>query len=159
MPGPRQPLKVIEGNGRKHLTKKEKYEREQSEVKVERPKYVLAPDYLPQELRKEFNDISRQLLALDMGFCKLDRDTLAMYLMARQQYLKATEEVAFAIEGHLTKPLGEWSSAQDKFFKQARACAQDLGLTVTARCRLVLPPKDKTEPEDEFERLMSARFG
>ena len=33
----------------------------------------------------------------------------------------------------------EWSRVQDRYFKQARACASDLGLTVTSRCRLTVP--------------------
>ena len=158
MPGPRQPLVVIEGKGKKHLTKKEKLERAEREVKAEKPKYVLAPDYLPQELREKFKSISRQLLALDI-FSKLDRDSLAMYLIARSQYVQATEHVQRALEAGKTEAVSDWAGVQDKFFKQARACANDLGLTVTSRCRLVLPQKKDEDEGDEMEKLFSRRYG
>lgn len=159
MPGPRQPLKVIEGNGRKHLTKKEKYEREQSEVKPKTPtRFVHAPSYLPESLKKEFREISKQLIELEI-FTKLDRDSLAMYLMARSQYLQAVSEVQGCLKCQDSKRAGEWVTIQDKFFKEARNCANDLGLTITSRCRLVLPKKDGEEDGDDLEQLLSRRYG
>ena len=50
----------------------------------------------------------------------------------------------------------EWSTLEDRYFKQARACAGDLGLTVTSRCKLVLPPKE-AEEDDPFEALLAGR--
>lgn len=38
---------------------------------------------------------------------------------------------------------------QDKAFKQCLACAKELGLTVTGRCKLVIP----TPPDDEDDEL------
>ena len=32
-----------------------------------------------------------------------------------------------------------WSRMQERYFKQARNSANDLGLTVTSRCKLVVP--------------------
>ena len=40
------------------------------------------------------------------------------------------------------------------FFKQCRGCANDMGLTVTSRCRLVLPESARPPEENAFERLM-----
>lgn len=159
MPGPRQPLKVIEGNGRKHLTKKEKYEREQSEVKPKsKPKFVQAPSWLPEQLKKDFSAISKQLIELEI-FTKLDRDTLGMYLIARSQYLQATAELQTHLQRRDSEGAADWAGIQDKFFKQARACANDLGLTVTSRCRLVLPEKKKEEDEDPMDQLFARRYG
>ena len=38
---------------------------------------------------------------------------------------------------------------QDKAFKQCLACAKELGLTITSRCKLVIP----TPPDDEDDEL------
>ena len=48
MPGPRQPLEVLEGKGRKHLSKSERAEREAREVRPAEPvKRLFAPAWLP----------------------------------------------------------------------------------------------------------------
>lgn len=153
MSGKRMPTNVVQMAGRKHLTKAEIYEREQHEVKTETPKYVRWPSWLPESLRAEFNEISRQLLELNI-FTKLDRDTLAQYLIARSQWLQATAGTQKAIAQKDTKEAAEWANLQDKFFKQARSCANDLGLTITSRCRLVVPKADDKEPEDAMEALL-----
>jgi P27 family predicted phage terminase small subunit len=40
---------------------------------------------------------------------------------------------------------------QDKLFKQCRASAMDLGLTISSRCRLVIPTTDNKEKELSIE--------
>ena len=54
MPGPRQKLSVLEGNGRKHLSKSEKARRVDQEVNLPKPKTIRVPKWLPQDCRKEF---------------------------------------------------------------------------------------------------------
>ncbi len=43
---------------------------------------------------------------------------------------------------------------QDKLFKQCRQASSDLGLTISSRCKLVIPKKDdgkqKTKEEERF---------
>lgn len=96
MPRKREPLKVLEGKGKSHLTKAEKAEREGGEVKTPEVKQVRAPDWLPTDLRKEFNDYARRLVSIGI-FDKLDRDSLARYLVARQVYLRSLNYVEEAI--------------------------------------------------------------
>ena len=38
-------------------------------------------------------------------------------------------------------------NSQDKAFKQMRACANDLGLSLSSRCKLVVPDDDPNEYE------------
>ena len=92
MPGPRQSLEVLEGKGRKHLSRSERAQRAAGEVRPAPPKQIRAPDYLPQNLRDEFRSLARQLKELGL-LSSLDYDTLARYLLARQSYLAATQEV------------------------------------------------------------------
>lgn len=156
MPRHKEPLTLLEAKGKSHLSRAEKAERERTEVRAPKPKQVRAPDWLPANHRKEFNSLSRQLLDLGI-FSKLDRDTLARYLIAHELYSKATNHIQFAISEGKPDAAVKWSSVQGKYFQQCRDCANDLGLTVTSRCRLVLPQKGEPE-ENEFERLMRERM-
>ena len=49
---------------------------------------------------------------------------------------------------------GNWSALQEKYFKQARACANDLGLTITSRCRLVVPKAPERPEENPLMHLL-----
>ena len=43
---------------------------------------------------------------------------------------------------------------QDKSFKQCRACANDLGLTITSRCKLILPKTPENPKENKFAKFV-----
>lgn len=156
MPGKRQPTDVLLLNGKKHLSKAEEYERRASEVKVPPAQKATPPKWLPEVMRKEYRKIGKQLITLGL-YSDLDADTLGRYLVAHHQYLAATGYTNAALrEGNVTDA-DAWGRIQDRYFKQARNCANDLGMTVSARCRLVIPsPLGADEPEDEFtQRLLS----
>lgn len=154
MPGPRQRLSVLEGNGRKHLSKAEKAQRAAQEVDLPKPKSLRVPKWLPEAHRKEFRTLARELLAADLGAAQLDADTLGRYVVAQAQYVQACALVGQALGQKNAAMLEKWSRAQDTWFKQARACANDLGLTITSRCRLVLPEGANKPQESPFEKLM-----
>jgi len=46
---------------------------------------------------------------------------------------------------------------QDKLFKQCRSTAIDLGLTITSRCKLVMPKKEEKPPETDAEKRFGGR--
>ena len=50
----------------------------------------------------------------------------------------------------------KWTGIQDKYFKQCRSCANDLGMTIGARCRLVVPQRAEPE-ENPLEALLKGR--
>lgn len=156
MPRKKEPLKLLEAKGKSHLTKAEKAAREAGEIKPPAVKQVRAPDWLPTDLRKEFCDYARRLVRLEI-FDKLDRDTLARYLVAQQVYLRALNHVEESISNGESGEAVKWSSVQSKYFSQCRECASDLGLTITSRCRLVLPQKEDPEEADPFMKLVEAR--
>ena len=165
MAGPRQRLEVLEGKGRKHLTKAEKARRAAGEARPEVPRQIRAPGYLPDGDREAFTELGKKLR--DCGlFTVLDRDALARYLLARRSWLEATMEVlevqrgGAGEDGQRTVDLERLESAsriQDRFFKQCQRAAADLGLTVTSRCRLVLPEGAQTE-ENPLETLLRERM-
>ena len=61
MPGPRQSLEVLEGKGRKHLSRSERAQRAAGEVRPAPPKQLRAPEYLTAELKEQFRALARQL--------------------------------------------------------------------------------------------------
>lgn len=155
MARPRAPISVLEANGKKHLGKAEIASREVTEINADPPKQIRSPDALPEDLRKDFLSIGKQLSALGI-FCKLDYDTLVRYLVARKFWQRAADEIAAAMEQDDLKAAEKWTNLQDKYFKQCRGCANDLGMTIGARCRLVVPQKEEPE-ENPLEALLRRR--
>lgn len=176
MARPRQPVDLLLYKGKKNLTKKEIEERKENEIKAPADK-IRAPSYLPKELRRDFKKISDDLQKIGI-MSNLDVDALARYLISRQMYLQVTEALLHRspviqyearesdqIDGELipNTTLKEIASGvysdllqnQDKLFKQCRQAASDLGLTISSRCKLVVPKKEEKRQPSEFEE----RFG
>lgn len=151
----KEPLDLLLFKGKKHLTKKEIEERRSTEVKAPATK-INAPSYLDKDLKKEFNKIAKQLNEIGI-MSNLDVDSLARFVQAQHLYQKITDTLM------TLHPLDEEFQTliqhQDKFYKQARASAKDLGLTIADRCRLVVPKKEeeKKEPSKE-EKLFGGKI-
>ena len=158
MPGPRQKLIVLEANGRKHLSKSEKAQRAAQEVDLPKPKIMRVPKWLPDHLKPDFRALAKELLAANMGAAQLDRDTLGRYVVAQRQFTAACKLVQDALDREDADLVNKWTKAQDSYFKQARACANDLGMTITSRCRLVLPEGARPPEVNPFERMMEERM-
>lgn len=162
MAGKRQPIALVEANGRKHLTQAEADARRDQEVHVPPPDKAEPPKWLAKKFRREFAEMGDILLAAGL-YAELDRDVLAQYFVARDRWLAADRKAAKAIRDNDEKLAREWSSIQNTYFKQARQCAESMGLSVTSRCRIVVPaavvnaagaaPEDE---DDEFTRRLRA---
>lgn len=141
MARPREPIDLIKAKGKKHLTKAEYEDRKSEELDVPFTD-VKPPEYLSGEKQIEkFNRYADMLLKIGI-FTELDVDCLARYIMGEQIYLEYTKLlVKFARSSDLDK-LGKIQQLQDKAFRQCQQCARDLGLTISARCRLVVPQVD-----------------
>lgn len=161
MSGQRQPLAVLEAKGKKHLSAAEKAHRAAGELNAFTGEVVSPPKWLPKARQKTFRDLEEQLRKLEV-FSRLDADALAFYVTAYHEWLLATKQVDHFLSRNKEKELpnlemaNAWGVLQDRFFKQARACANDLGLTITSRCRLVVPQIAMPE-ENPFERMMRNR--
>lgn len=157
MAGPRQPIELVVAKGKKHLTKKEIAERERLEPKPQDDgPNIRAPAWLPEDLREEFNELRTRLVKA-LNFCKLDRDALGMYLVARRSFLAAAKLADTAIDKKDVDGAKDWGLVQDRYFKQARNCASDLGLSITSRCRLILPEGSRQPEETAFDRMLRER--
>lgn len=157
MAGTRQSLEVLQGKGKKHLSKAEIAQRQGQEVKLPAPKKIGVPKWLPEHLKGDFRALAKEVLQADMGAANLDRDTLGRYLVAQDQYSAACRLVRDALDREDAEDVNAWSKTQDTCFKQARACANDMGLTITSRCRLVLPASSTAEEENPYEKMMRQR--
>lgn len=160
----KQPINLILLKGKSHLTKEQIEERTKTEVKAPADD-VKPPDYLTGKLKKEFLVIATELKRIDL-ITNLDVDALARFLLAREQYVRLTKELrtippTITIENPDTgkkvkvanENYGDTLLAQDKLFKQCRAASADLGLTITSRCKLVVPKKPEEKQPTEEERL------
>lgn len=134
---PKQPIDLVVANGRKNLSKAE-IEKRKAEELVVPFKNITAPSYLPESLINEFDAIADKLLTLKI-MTELDEDTLARYLLAKQQYLQLTLQLNKAMVKQDIDKMMKLQNMQDKAYKQCRAGASDLGLTITSRARLVVP--------------------
>ena len=146
---PSQPIELLVVKGKKHLTKKEIEERKNSEIKAKKDK-IFAPKYLTtKKLQEEFHELADELLSIDI-FSNLDIDTLARFILAREMYAKISKKLRTT--DCLSPEFSQLLVNQDKVFKQCRQCATDLGLSISSRCKLVVPKQDEKKV-NKFDRL------
>ena len=167
MAGQRQPIELIKAKGRKHLTKDEIDRRSKIEVKPCADD-IIAPSYLTAAQKKDFYKIANQLKKINiMG--ETDCDALARYIIAESSYAQAVKDLRDCqklkpkIKPDETKPADEllkWSSSieildkrVDRYFKQAHTAAISLGLTISSRCRLVIPQTQEAPKENKFAKF------
>ena len=151
MARPRQPIDLIAAKGKKHLTKAEIEERKAAEVKAPDDK-IRAPSYLPNNLKKEFEDIAKELINLKI-MSNLDIDALARFVVSRELYNKITKQILEHPAILISTKYENILRNQDKLFKQCRASASDLGLTISSRCKLVIPKnEDEDKPKTKWDR-------
>ena len=149
MARPRQPTDLLLIKGKKHLTKKEIEERKNSEIKANADK-IEPPSYLPNNLKKEFNRIGKELI--DIGIMSnLDCEALARFVVSEYNYQKVVKKVLKT--GIDNEKYMDLLLMQEKLFKMCRQSASDLGLTISSRCKLVVPKKEEKKELTEEEKL------
>lgn len=146
MPGARQSAAMLELNGTAHRSQAEIEERREQEPLIPIPDRAEPPKWLNKKHHAEFRRIGEILLAAGL-YTELDRDTLGQYFAAFEQWLLATRKLGAAMrrggdakEREAAREEAKaWSSIQSNAFRQARQCADSMGLSVTSRCRLIVP--------------------
>jgi P27 family predicted phage terminase small subunit len=152
MGGQRLPLELIQARGSKHLTKAEIQDRKEREIKPITDN-IIAPSYLTKKQTDEFYRITEQLKKLKiMG--ETDTDALARYITAKDMYENAVKQMRKKEVRSDPYLFEKWLKIQDKLFRQCRASANDLGLSITSRCKLVVPEsKTETPKENKFKKF------
>lgn len=154
----KQPIDLIISKGKKHLTKSEIKNRRKSEIIVNNLD-INPPKYLSKKLKQEFNKIANILL--DIGIMtELDEDCLAQYLISKENYLIFTKKLENELKKRNKKDgkyekdkvlaVENYFSLQDRALKQCRAGASDLGLSISSRCKLIMPEKKEEKKENKF---------
>lgn len=170
-------------DGGKHWTKQEIRERKAQELKLPKPKALRPPAWLGPEGKKLFRRYAKLLLAFPEGIVsELDTGTLGRYCDCELSYAEASAQKDTWLEQCrlLRKQLietGDWSFVRDdtyeraekqvdywsgqmaRFEKICRGCAADMGLTVTSRCKLVVPQVELAPEVDPLEALRKRFLG
>lgn len=179
-------LSVVESGKGKHWTKAEVEARKGSEPKMPKPKVLKPPAWLSDPAKKLFKSYAKQLIEFPSGIIStLDVGTLARYCDCEHSYAEASAQKSFWMDisrCHLEKircldaqedpeedleeayakaekEVDFWSGQMVKFEKIARSCATEMGMTVSSRCRLVVPKSDTKEEADPLAELQKRLFG
>jgi len=151
----KEPVSLILAKGNKPgLTRAEIQQRMAQEVQVDL-KNVTAPDYLPAALKNKFDRLAQKLLQVGI-MTELDEDVLARYVLSERNYLQYVQMNADAIKAGDLEKISRTERLKKSAFEQSHACASALGLTITSRCKLVVPQAAETEtPRNKFDRFRS----
>lgn len=169
MARPRQPIDLIKAKGRAHKTKAEIKEREETEIKGNND-MIMPPAFLRTKAEKDkFSYIAGELDRIGI-MSNLDCDVLGRYIRAQKDWEKYSKLVD-KMQSKLSKVIGgedddkiimcsdlltKYEGLKTRAFNQCQTCASALGLTITSRCRLVMP-KAKEEPKvNKFSRFREA---
>lgn len=151
MARPREPVKLLEFKGKKHLTKEEIRQREADEVKPV-PKGIKPPAYLSESQKKLFRKLAKQLSKLEiMG--ETDNDALARLVIAQERFEEANEIMNKVDFFDDEKQYEVASRVYAKRLDELRKLASDLGLTISSRCKLVVPKAPEKKTENKFSRF------
>lgn len=173
MAGQRQPIELLQAKGKKHLTKAEIEARQKTEIHAASDN-IKPPKWLTAKQKTKFKSIVAELLAIDL-VTNLDVDALARLIISQDQYIEITQEIKkMPVLVELQMPTGKKDGCgneifesrtvvnsererlmiiQDRCFKQCRQSAADFGLTVSSRCRLVVPKPPEEKKENKFAKF------
>jgi len=180
MPGKRRPMEVnlsVVGGG-KHWTKDEIEERQETEVKMPKLEALTPPKWLNKPAKALFRKYAKQLLDFPEGVVStLDAGTLARYCDCELSYAEASSQkdtwlqicqermqdhlenaalqsdATDAVYERAKEQLDFWVGQLAKLEKIARGCATEMGMTISSRCRLVVPNVKKEPAADPLAQL------
>ena len=155
MAGQRLPLEVVQARGAKHLTKAEIQARQEREIKPIADN-IIAPAFLTKKQTTEFYRIADQLKKLKI-IGETDVDALARYIVANDFYINAVKQMRKKDVREDPFMFDSWSKIQERYFKQCRSSANDLGLSISSRCKLVVPKTETETPKENKFRKFEKR--
>ena len=145
----KEPIALVQAKGKKHLTKAEIEQRQKEELNVPTDQ-IEPPEYLTKKQRESFDEIAQMLVDLDI-MTNLDCDALAGYIVARDGWILAGKKLRTKAVKDDPNAFDKWTKIEDRYRKQMRSAATDLGLTITSRGKIVAPVKSEPPPpENKF---------
>ena len=163
----KEPIKLIQAKNRKHLTKSEISQRENTELPVIADN-IKPPDFLNDDEKAKFRQIADILNELGI-MSDLDCDVLGRYVKSQsdwETYSNFVDEVQSLLKGafsdrdydmiaNYTSLLSKYEGLRATAFSQCQTCASSLGLTITSRCKIVMPQKTESQKENKFNEFIS----
>lgn len=151
MAGKKQPIELVVANGKKHLTKAEIEQRKSTEVKANSDN-IKPPSHLTKDEKKQFKKIAKELI--DIGIMgNPDCNALATYIKAYSRYVKVALKLDLLDPQKNFEEYNKLSIIEDRHIKQCRSFASDMGLTISSRCRLVIPKPSENEKKNKFSKF------
>lgn len=158
----KQPIDLIVAKQRKHVTKQEIKDRKDTEVKAPDDD-IKTPTFLTKKEQKKFEEIKKTLVDIKI-MSNLDSDILARYIQMETQFEKITKQINkikftvdkkkdIAAEIQIMQQTEEYqtlSKMQIRYMKACNECARELGLTISSRCKLVVPKPKEEKPINKF---------
>ena len=86
------------------------------------------PDYLDQGLIRRWNELA-PIAARKGTLCAATADAFARHIIAEQQYLRAVQRVLTALRTGNVADAKDWSSVQDRLFKEMESSGKAFGLS------------------------------
>ena len=154
MAGQRQPISLIEHKGKAHFTKEQIEERKCSEVQADADN-IAPPDYLTEKQAGEFSALSDELKRCEI-MTNLDCDALARFVVARSdyaEYVKLVRSIPKTVDN--LQELKEADKLKRGAFLDCNTAAKELGMTISSRCKLVVPKKEESKPINKFAVIQS----
>ena len=154
MAGARQPTALVELKGKKHFTKAELEERKNSEVSAEADN-IVPPGYLTKKQAGEFFALADELKRCEI-MTNLDCDALARFVVARSDYagyVKLVRSIPKTVDN--LQELKEADKLKRGAFLDCNTAAKELGMTISSRCKLVVPKKEESKPINKFAAIQS----
>lgn len=164
----KEPIRLILEKGNKaHKTKAEIEERQEREITAADDR-VAPPSFLTTKKSKnEFMSVAHELQRIGI-MSNLDCDVLGRYVKATEDWV-FYDKLTGKLRKTLLRELGEdtqkdlmrsetlvkYEGLKKRAFDQCQACASSLGLTITSRCRIVLPKKNEEPKENKFAEYIS----
>ena len=154
MAGARQPTALVELKGKKHFTKAELEERKNAEVDADTDN-IVPPDYLTKKQAGEFLALADELKRCEI-MTNLDCDALARFILAREDYVAYTKLVR-SIRKDIDNlvALEKANRMKRGAFADCNTAAKELGMTISSRCKLVVPKKEESKPINKFAVIQS----
>ena len=154
MAGARQPTALVELKGKKHFTKAELEERRNAEVNADTDN-IVPPDYLTEKQAGEFLALADELKRCEI-MTNLDCDALARFIVARSDYadyVKLMRSIPKTVDN--LQELKEADKLKRGAFLDCNTAAKELGMTISSRCKLVVPKKEESKPINKFAVMQS----
>ena len=152
--------KIVELQTRK-IGKQEKLnrKRQQEELKGDRDALQEIPAWLDETAAAEYQRVIDEAAKIPI-FDNLDRTVLAVYAAAYSQFVEATQHLTDEGATVMTRLGGSaaspWVTVADKAASTIMKCSTRLGLSTVDRLKLIVPTKEKAEPNKFLSLIKKA---